>query len=268
MNLRKSLAALGAAVALAAGANAQNTVQIDLQTISFSPANVTIQVGDTVRWVWQIGLHDVKSGSNFTPDGIFDSGTPVPSPATFEVTFDAAFLAANPMAGNAYDYYCTVHQFANMQGTVTVNQGGGSVTPYNGTGINPLGSLVVTGGVPSPGSTVDFAVDNTGDPLGGPGFTFLYISRNITPVTLVVPGWGMTAGAPGEVLINIAAPDPLTFLGPNLWAGSGNPSPYSVPIPANPALVGADFFLQGGVLDLANPANDIGLTNGLELVIG
>jgi plastocyanin len=268
MNLRQSLCALGAAAALAAGASAQNTVQIDLQTISFEPADVTIQVGDTVRWVWQIGFHDVKSGTNFVPNGIFDSGNPVGAPATFEVTFDAAFLAANPVAGNAYDYYCTVHAFASMEGTITVNTGGGSVTPYNGTGINPLGSLTVTSGVPSPGSTINFNVDNTGDPLGGPGFTFLYISRNTAPSTLVVPGWGMTAGAPGEVLINILPPDPLSFLGPNLWAGSGNPNGYSVPIPANPALIGADYFLQGGVLDVANPANDIGLTNGLELVIG
>ena len=165
------------------------------------------------------------------------------------------------------DSYCTVHQFLGMEGTITVNQGGGSVTPFNGTGINPLGSLVLTGGSPSPGSTVSFAVDNTADPVGGPGFAFLYVSRNISPGTLIVPGWGMTAGAPGEVLISFGAPDPLVLLGPDLWPGSGNPIGYSVPIPSNPALVGLDFFLQGGVLDL-NPANDIGLTNGLELIIG
>ena len=55
-------------------------------------------VGDTVLWDWQGGLHNVESGVGGVPDGNFSSGAPVASQSTtFEVTFDADFLAANPM---------------------------------------------------------------------------------------------------------------------------------------------------------------------------
>jgi len=54
-------------------------------------------------------------------DGNFRSGdATLNTSTTFDVTFDAAFLAANPMPGNVYPYYCIVHEAFGMIGTVTV----------------------------------------------------------------------------------------------------------------------------------------------------
>ena len=66
-----------AALALAAGyAHAQTTHVVTLQGTSFSPGDLTIQVGDSVQWDWISGLHNVESGVNGIHDGNFRSGDP------------------------------------------------------------------------------------------------------------------------------------------------------------------------------------------------
>lgn len=101
---------------------AQTTHQVNLSGFSFTPQHRTIVVGDTVRWVWMDGVHDVESGTTGADigDGNFSSGSPVLSPNTFEFVFDQAFLDANPIAGDVYPYYCSVHFLLGMTGTITV----------------------------------------------------------------------------------------------------------------------------------------------------
>lgn len=88
----------------------------------FSPADIVIDVGDTVHWEWAGGLHNVESGVDSVHDGIFRSGDPTDVVGfTFEVTFDQAFLDGNPMPGGVYPYYCIVHEaLFDMIGSVTV----------------------------------------------------------------------------------------------------------------------------------------------------
>ena len=72
----------------------------------FSPANLTIQQGDTVRWVNAAGgnPHNVTSNSGaWTPSATAAS-------FNFEVTFDEP---------GVFNYRCTIHP-AQMQGTITV----------------------------------------------------------------------------------------------------------------------------------------------------
>lgn len=89
---------------------------------AFVPDESIINQGDTILWDWIAGLHNVESGVDGTHDGNFTSGDPVKDPdATFSLTFDGAFLAANPMPGNVYPYYCIVHWFLGMQASVIVN---------------------------------------------------------------------------------------------------------------------------------------------------
>lgn len=116
-----------AILALGASSAAQTTHTVTLSGASFSPAALTIQEGDTVDWVWSVGNHNVVSGVAAIPDGIFSSGLPVLPPMSFSVTFDSAFLAANPVLGNVYDYYCDVHVGFGMTGAVTVNAAGSPV---------------------------------------------------------------------------------------------------------------------------------------------
>ena len=77
----------------------------------FVPADVVINVGDTVSWInSDTAAHTITSGSATDgPTGIFDSSL-VMVGAGFEYTFEEA---------GTIEYFCMVHPW--MEGTVTVN---------------------------------------------------------------------------------------------------------------------------------------------------
>ena len=77
----------------------------------WSPADITINAGDTVHWMnVDTAAHTVTGGSPADgPSGVFDSSL-VMVDATYEFTFDEA---------GSYDYFCMVHPW--MTGSVTVN---------------------------------------------------------------------------------------------------------------------------------------------------
>lgn len=88
---------------------------VNVAGTSFSPGNVTIQVGDTVTWVNNNqGFHNVAAD-----DGSFRSGDPAD-----EWTFSHTFTAAG-----TFGYHCEPHQSFGMTGTVTVEAGGGNDDP-------------------------------------------------------------------------------------------------------------------------------------------
>ena len=99
------------------------TQRVELIGIEFVSADVVLDVGDTVHWVWVTGFHNVVSGTIAAgigvPDGNFRSGNPTFG-ATFDLVFDQALLDAKPMPGNIYPYYCVVHAGLGMAGTITV----------------------------------------------------------------------------------------------------------------------------------------------------
>ena len=267
--LRTALAALLALVPLTA-AEAQTTHTVQLFTVSFSPNDLTIQEGDTVRWQWVTGFHDVKSGENWIADGIFNSGSPVPAPNTFQVTFDAAFLQANPMPGNVYEYMCQLHTPV-MKGVIRVQSPSfhGGVLPY-GTAISAPGSLALLSGLPKVGQSFTVGARNTAIATSAPAATFLLVSSDHWdwwPVGQVLPGFGLNGFGDGELLISLAPPNPLAVLGPVTWGGGTSPAaPFDLPVPNLPALVGVGIYLQAALLETAG--GKIGLTNALQVVIG
>ena len=98
MNRTRPTTRIGAVAALlcALGAQAEvHEVQV-LDDLSFSPNDLTIAVGDTVRWVNDPGglMHDVTAD-----DGSFSSGAAASS-FTFEQTFDTP---------EEVFYHCSVH---------------------------------------------------------------------------------------------------------------------------------------------------------------
>ena len=268
----RGLLTLLASASLASAASAQTLHQVDLFSVSFSPQDLTIQQGDTVRWRWVVGNHNVVSGETdfqaYFPDGVFDSGEPVSPPEFFQVTFDGALLSKHPKAGNVYPYYCIVHLPA-MIGTITVTGVSGSVEAYGP--INPAGSLEFVQGNARLGDQMQLAIDNTALPAAGPGVALLSFSTapdlNFPSGTLL-PGYGLAGPtAPGELLISVAPPAPAFSAGSKPWNGTGDPATFLIPIPQNPALVGVDLYFQGALIDTAN-GNDVGLTNGLRATIG
>lgn len=87
-------------------------VDVSMQNFAFTPKNVTINAGDTVKWTNnESALHTTTSGTNCTPNGIWDSGQ-MGNGTSFQETFDTP---------GTYPYYCTFHCFSGMVGTVTVN---------------------------------------------------------------------------------------------------------------------------------------------------
>ncbi|MGY5143360.1 MAG: cupredoxin domain-containing protein [Candidatus Nitrosopumilus sp. bin_32a] len=77
----------------------------------FSPADITINAGDTVEWInVDTAAHTVTGGSpSDGPSGVFDSSL-VMANASYAFTFNDA---------GSYDYFCMVHPW--MVGSVTVN---------------------------------------------------------------------------------------------------------------------------------------------------
>lgn len=101
------------------GGSFTQTHSVQVSSDFFSPSNLVIGEGDTVEWMFVRGIHNVESGTGGVHDGNFNSGTPG-SVTSFDVTFDSAYLAAHPEPGNVYPYYCELHEFFGMTGTVTV----------------------------------------------------------------------------------------------------------------------------------------------------
>lgn len=253
-------------VALAGLAGAQTIHEVSVNGFSYTPANITIDVGDSVRWTWGLGLHDVESGTGGVPDFIFDSGNPELAPKTFEITFSDAFVTANPVAGDVYNYYCSIHVSFSMEGSVKVNVPP-KITPYGC--INPAGSLVALAGTPTVGTTWSVGVSNPipgGQPAGSLAFLAVASAPQAGfPCGIPLPGWSMDPASPaGELLINIAPPNPLLSLGPQPWFGP--PAAFNIPLPSNPSLVGATIYLQGLMFDITG-FNTFGAGEGWQVVI-
>ncbi len=86
----------------------------------FEPADVIINLGDTVRWTWESGGHNVGSGLPGDPTPFFLSGPPDQAGTSFEFLFDQSFIDANPVTGDLYAYHCHPHGNVGMIGSITV----------------------------------------------------------------------------------------------------------------------------------------------------
>lgn len=114
------LLALGFVFLAPADASAA-TVTVEVRDFSFSPDSVSVQVGDTVRWVWISGSHTVTSGVNLGDPDLGD-------------LFDAAMTSGNQVfeftvtQAGRIDYLCVPHFGAGMTGVVMVSDD----TPVDG----------------------------------------------------------------------------------------------------------------------------------------
>jgi len=86
---------------------------VDQVGVTFAPADIYIQVGDTVNWNWSSGVHTVTNGTDLGDpdlgtlfDGPLDAGN-----TTFSYTFNSV---------GTFAYLCRPHFSLDMVGTVTV----------------------------------------------------------------------------------------------------------------------------------------------------
>lgn len=96
----------------APGLSGAATHDVTVRNNSFSPNNITIEVGDTVRWTNNAGLHDVTAD-----DGSFSS------PTSGSFVYSRTFTSVAEVR-----YYCSVHSSpgqninTNMNGIINVVQ--------------------------------------------------------------------------------------------------------------------------------------------------
>jgi plastocyanin len=88
--------------------------------LQFTPANVTVNPGDQVFWIWQGSGHTVTSGTAGTAagDGTFRSST------SANLSGDAFFWKS--AASGTFQYYCFPHFGFNMKGAIAINPAGSS----------------------------------------------------------------------------------------------------------------------------------------------
>jgi plastocyanin len=98
-------------------------VQVLVKSVSYSPNEVTVHPGDTVRWVWDRGRHNVVSGPVTAGQGVADGKFCNPGAATCDhaplqgppYTYEHVFTDVGD-----YPYFCTPHVSMGMVGTVHV----------------------------------------------------------------------------------------------------------------------------------------------------
>ncbi len=132
--LLRIAAVLGAVVLLAfgtvGGTTAQSTSTVTIASFAFSPASVSVSVGDTVVFVNNASVAHTATAT----DGSFDTGTIQPG-GSASVTFTSA---------GTFSYLCSIH--TSMTGTVTV------IAADDGNGSEPGGTDGGTTELPDTGS--------------------------------------------------------------------------------------------------------------------
>ena len=124
--------------------------------LAFTPSSVTIQVGDTVEWVWGSSDHSSTSGTPGAPDGLWDSGI-LNIGATFSHTFTTA---------GTFAYFCEVHgSCCRMIGSVTVSAPTPTPTPTPSPTTTPSPTASPT---PSPTATPSPSTSPTPSPTVSP----------------------------------------------------------------------------------------------------
>jgi len=88
----------------------------------FTPASISVAVGDTVKWQWINGTHTTTSAS--VPAGALTWNAPLD-------TLHPGFFYVVSHQGT-YNYYCIYHQIYGMTGMITANP----------TGVKPIGNSV------------------------------------------------------------------------------------------------------------------------------
>ena len=79
---------------------------------NFQPANLSITVGDRVRWQNLAGVqHTSTSGVGCEADGLWDTGFMNANTTSAYVTFGTV---------GTFDYFCVNHCLFNMVGSITV----------------------------------------------------------------------------------------------------------------------------------------------------
>lgn len=121
----------GAAAAAAPAGRAPRTWEVQMTNangmVTFEPKELTIQDGDTVKWVIAGGSHNVVFWPDSVPSGAVpmlraampDTAGPLQSPR-FPNVGDSYSVVFKGMPKGTYKYYCRPHLMRGMVGALTI----------------------------------------------------------------------------------------------------------------------------------------------------
>ena len=93
------------------GGSGASLHQVNMQNTRFQPAQLSIAVGDTVKWTNQDNMiHTATSGANGVADGTWNSGN-LSNGGTFVRVFNTK---------GTFPYFCIPHFALGMTGSITV----------------------------------------------------------------------------------------------------------------------------------------------------
>lgn len=252
MRLDRLTSVLGFALLLAPSASAQTTHDVATSGVTFVPADISIQLGDTVRWTLSGFNHTVTDEPNLGPK-LFDTGIQPPG-TVFEFTYDEAAITQSPRIGGVYDYFCELHLSFGMIGSVTV------------TGI-PLVTDNIVVSVGSGGSqnwSLDAGAANAGR------FYLLLGSSTGTSPGLSLDGHVLPLNLDAYLLFSLSGANNPPFantFGQLDGAGKASAS-ISVPAGLSASLVGATFHHAFAAIDVLGSGQVEFTSNAVPLFFG
>ncbi|HET9235197.1 MAG TPA: hypothetical protein VFP10_13765, partial [Candidatus Eisenbacteria bacterium] len=173
-------------------------------TLTFSPANVTINPGDIIRWQWVSGIHTTTSGAVGAPDGLWDA--PIDASNTM---FSRAFNASG-----IFPYHCVFHGLS-MNGTITVTGTSCTITGTSPVCPNTSGLTYTATPNPSTGTiTYSWSISGQGTIVGSTTSQSVSVtSGGAGSFTLVMNG--VRSGNPFQCtrVVTVSAPTTCTIGG-------------------------------------------------------
>ena len=100
---------LGGDLILNENVSKEHTITVDGTNLRFYPDSITINEGDTVKFMWG---GEILPHNSVEENGVFDSGEP-------EREVDYSYTFGFDQAGS-YNYFCEPHQAVGMDGIITV----------------------------------------------------------------------------------------------------------------------------------------------------
>ena len=205
--------AVPATVLVAVGQQNGDSTKAD----QYNPASVGISAGDTIRWEWFGGTHDVTSYAETSP------GTPEWQSGLIKAT--GHFFERQFMQPGTFTYYCSIHALPE--------EGAPAVIDQNIAGGKMVGKVVVAAPVtptPSPSPAPSPSTSPTVAPTSSPTPTPAGASATPTPAATASPA---PSDTPAPTAAPTETPGPAETSTPTP-APTQDPQPTSTPVPTAP----------------------------------
>ena len=130
--------------------SAQTTHTVNAGSYYYTPTNLTVQVGDSVIWINDGGLHDVNGNINSITNQPFNNPVTFDSPSTN--TAGAVIFAYKFTVPGTYNYDCSVgsHAANGMVGSVIVTDPSTNINTANTNYLiypNPTSEFIYLSGI-------------------------------------------------------------------------------------------------------------------------